>query len=267
MQNIFKHSKGSLYHQQFWKQGYLLLPKFFSVKEAESIQKIADDLDTFPEEKGKWMIYFEKDTHQTKKKARIENIVNYHPELQQLIQTRVKPCLESVYQKPMTLFKDKMNWKKAFGKGFNAHQDQPAWSDFPPSRFVTAAFFGNKSTRDNGCLEFVECQHKNGLFQYDMNNLGELTRDVEDSLDWKYIETTPQDLLLFDSFAPHRSKPNRTDKSRRIFYLTYHSADEGDFYDDYITKKREEFPPDIERVSGKSYKVKGSRYNLANPIE
>lgn len=267
MQNIFKHTKGSLYHQQFWKQGYLFLPKFFSVKEANKIKKIADDLETFPEEKGKWMIYFEKDTHQTKKKARIENIVNYHPELKQILETRITPCLETVYQKRMTLFKDKMNWKKPFGKGFQAHQDQPAWSDFPPSRFVSVAFFGDQTNKDNGCLEFVENQHINGLFEYDMTNLGELNREVENSFKWKHIETTPQDLLIFDSYAPHRSKSNKTDKSRRIFYLTYNRAEEGSYYDEYIKKKREEFPPDIERESGKSYKVKGSRYNLANPIE
>ena len=51
-----------------------------------------------------------------KEKARIENIINYNSELKDLVEERVKPCLESVYQK-MNLFKDKMNWKNLW-KGF-----------------------------------------------------------------------------------------------------------------------------------------------------
>ena len=267
MHNVFKHTKGIQYHKKFWKDGYLLLPKFFSIKEAEKIKNIADNLEKYPEEKGKWMIYYEKDTHQNKKKARIENIINYNSELKDLVENKVQPCLESVYQKKMNLFKDKMNWKKPFCKGFHAHQDQPAWSDFPPSRFVTVAFFGNRTTKQNGCLEFVSGKHNEGLFDYDMGNLGELTPEVEKKMEWENIETSCQDLLIFDSFAPHKSKSNKTDKSRRIFYFTYHDAEEGDYYEAYIKKKREEFPPDIEREEGKTYKVKGSRYNLANPIE
>ena len=261
----FKRTRSQLYSDLFWKNGYLYIKDYFSVKEADKIVKIADDLNSWKEEKGKWMIYFEKDKE--KKKARIENIVNYHPELKELVDNNITPTLEQIYKKPMNLFKDKMNWKKGFGKGFKAHQDQPAWSDFPPKRFVSVAMFGNKTTKENGCLEFSPGQHKNGLFDYDMSSLGELTKDVEEELEWKPIETSSRDLLIFDSFVPHRSKSNKTSNDRRIFYFTYNSKEDGDYYQDYIKKKRIEFPPDIEREDGKEYKVKGSRYNLANPIE
>ena len=55
------------------------------------------------------MIYYEKDTHNSKKKSRIENIINYHPELKELVQERITPTLQHIYQEPMNLFKDKMN--------------------------------------------------------------------------------------------------------------------------------------------------------------
>ena len=261
--STYKRTMAPLYNKTFWKQGYLLIPNYFTGKEGDKIKKIADDLETWNEEKGKWMIYFEKD----KKKARIENIVNYHPELKELVSHRITPTLQEIYQKPMKMFKDKMNWKKAFGKGFQAHQDQPAWGDFPPSRFVSVAMFGNKSTTNNGCLEFSKGNHYQGLFSHDMNNMGELKKEVEENLEWEPIETSPRDLLIFDSYAPHRSKSNKTDKERRIFYFTYNCEEEGDYYQEYINRKRKEFPPDIEREDGKEYKIKGSRYNLANPIE
>ena len=267
MQTLYKRTLSPTYHTRFWQQGYLLFPNYFSNSEAEKIKDWSNELETWPEEKGKWMIYYEKDSQQMKKRSRIENFINYHPEMNNFIQSRVTSTLADIYQKPMTLFKDKMNWKKAYGKGFKAHQDQPAWSDFPPPRFVSVALFGDKTSENNGCLEFVPKKHLNGLYDYDLTNLGELTPEVEKDLDWEYIETSPRDLLIFDSFAPHRSKANQTNMERRIFYFTYNPMEDGDFHQKYIDKKRIEFPPDIEREKGKNYKVTCSRYNLANPIE
>lgn len=267
LKTVFKPTKAINYHKKFWKDGYLLLPNFFSVSESNKISEIANDLEKYPEKTGKWMIYFEKDFHKRKKRARIENIVNYHPELKNLVDTKITPTLEHVYQKPMNLFKDKMNWKKPFGKGFRAHQDQPAWNDFPPERFVSVALFGDRTTRDNGCLEFSPGNHNNGILKSKENLPGELSEEIEEELAWDKIETTSQDLLIFDSFAPHRSKSNKTDSSRRIFYFTYNSKEDGDFYEQYIKKKREFLPPEIERIEGKNYDIKGTKYNLANPIE
>lgn len=267
LKNYFQPTKAQQYHKQFWRDGYLLLRNFFSVRESNNIKKIANELETFPEQEGKWMIYFEKNGHQNKKRARIENIINYHPELKEIVDYKITPTLEYVYQKPMNLFKDKMNWKKPFGQGFRAHQDQPAWNDFPPERFVSAAIFGDKTTIKNGCLEFSPKNHINGILDSKENLPGELTKEKEETLMWEAIETTSQDLLIFDSFAPHRSKSNKTDSSRRIFYFTYNCVEEGDFYQEYIKKKREFLPPDIERVEGKKYEILGTKYNLANPIE
>ena len=85
LSHMYKKTHGQLYHSKFWKDGFLLLPKFFSLQEGNKIRNIADQLDKLPEEPGKWMIYFEKDTHQNKKRARIENIVNFHPDIKKLV--------------------------------------------------------------------------------------------------------------------------------------------------------------------------------------
>ena len=36
-------------------------------------------------------------------------------------------------------------------------------------------------------------------------------------------------MLLFDSYAPHRSETNRTEHARRALYLTYNARSAGDF--------------------------------------
>ena len=65
--------------------------------------------------------------------------------------------------------------------------------------------------------------------------------------------TAPGDVLFFDSFAPHSSEPNRTDSRRRILYLTYNRASDGDRRARYYADKHASFPPDVERQPGKSY--------------
>ena len=50
-----------------------------------------------------------------------------------------------------------------------------------------------------GCLEFSKGNHSQGLLGYNMHNMGELNKEVEEKLNWEYIETTPRDLLIFDS--------------------------------------------------------------------
>src|SRR5271157_3829867 len=64
------------------------------------------------------------------------------------------------------------------------------------------------------------------------------------------------DVLFFDSYLPHASKPNLTDHPRRILYLTYNAAQDGDHRAGYFADKRSSFPPDVERLPGVEYKFR-----------
>jgi hypothetical protein len=70
------------------------------------------------------------------------------------------------------------------------------------------------------------------------------------------MPSNPGDVLFFDSYAPHASKPNRTRRPRRILYLTYNAASAGDHRLRYFAEKRANFPPDIERAPGAEYKFR-----------
>jgi hypothetical protein len=59
--------------------------------------------------------------------------------------------------------------------------------------------------------------------------------------------------VFFDSFAPHRSEPNRTDAARRALYVTYNRLSEGDHRRQYYIDKRKSYPPDCEREPDKEY--------------
>jgi hypothetical protein len=60
-------------------------------------------------------------------------------------------------------------------------------------------------------------------------------------------------VIFSDSFAPHASKPNFTDEPRRILYLTYNLASDGDHRARYYADKFASFPPDIERDGSRDY--------------
>ena len=248
------------------RNGYF--SKDYFNKKCKYIVKCANDYRNMkrPQING-WYIAKMRWNDNLKKRSRIENITKYHNGVDKLLKHRVDTTLKILNGDDMVLFKDKLNWKFGGNQGFNAHQDQYAWSDFPPNKFVSVALFGNNSTIENGCLEFAYgCVDRHYLMDANYDNLGELTNEVESKLKWVPIETTPRDMLIFDSYVPHRSGPNLTDKDRRIFYFTYNNKYYGNFYDEYFDRKRKEFPPDFERGNDKKIITTGSKYNVANPF-
>ena len=70
------------------------------------------------------------------------------------------------------------------------------------------------------------------------------------------IPSEPGDVLFFDSYVPHASKMNETDRARRILYLTYNARSHGDHRARYFADKRANFPPDIERKPGTDYRFR-----------
>ena len=67
---------------------------------------------------------------------------------------------------------------------------------------------------------------------------GDIADEIVARLKWQAVEVSPCDLVLFDSFVPHRSAPNATSSPRRAMFLTYAPAAEGDWYARYYADKR-----------------------------
>ena len=109
------------------------------------------------------------------------------------------------------------------------------------------------ATEANGCLEVVAGRHTDGMLSEEWK---EIPAETVSRFDWKPVPTEPGDVLFFDSYVPHRSAPNQTDAARRVLYVTYTKASEGDFRDRYYADKRVAFPPDCEREPGKNYEYK-----------
>jgi hypothetical protein len=232
------------------RDGYLVVPGFFGPGETSDILRWTSELETAPEAPGQHWVYHEDSLTEPGHRViqRIENFVPFHAGFDRLIRDgALSRWTAALMGGPAVLFKDKINFKMPGGPGFKAHQDQQAgWTRYAPL-FVTAMVTIDPSTLENGCLEMVPGRHKEGMLGEEWNPLD------EDALSLHAVPTAPGDVIFFDSFAPHASKPNFTKSPRRILYLTYNLASEGDHRAQYYAEKHAAFPPDIERDGSTQY--------------
>ena len=241
--------------EHYAAKGWASVPGFFSDGEVAQISDWVDELSSRPERPGTHMVYHEDkfDDASVRLVQRMENFCPFHPGFEELVNGRLKAAVERILGGPAVLFKDKINLKMPGGAGFEAHQDQQAgWSRYAPL-FVTALVCIDPATVENGCLEIADSARFTGLIGEEWKPL---TADQMAAFALKPLPCSPGEVIFFDSYVPHASKPNRTDHARRILYLTYNAAAYGDHRELYFAEKRANFPPDIERKPGTEYRFR-----------
>ena len=232
------------------RDGYLVVRGFFDANETADVLAWTEEVSAAPELPGRHMVYYEDSLTEPGHRVvqRIENFCPFHPGFDMLVRNgRLLAWTSALMRSQALLFKEKINFKMPGADGFKAHQDQQAgWTKYAPI-FVTALVTIDPATLENGCLEMAPGRHRDGLIGEEWSPLS------EDGLDLVPVPTAPGDVIFFDSFAPHASKPNLTDKPRRILYLTYNAHEYGDHRVQYFTDKRAAFPPDVERTGTETY--------------
>ena len=253
---------------KFWDEnGYLVLTDYFTPEQVEDLNSWVEDLESRPETPGKWMKYFETPANDPtgRQLCRVENFLQYHEGFAGLLEgERVIGILSELMGEQAVLFKEKINFKLPGGSGFTAHQDAPAFTTFNQQYHITMMVSIDASNPENGCLEMVPGRHKEGLLHTAPD--GTIDLEFADTLTWIPLPTQAGDMVFFDSYIPHRSHANVSDRPRRACYITYNKASEGSHREDYYRHKREVFPPDVERIPGKEYGDPGV-YNVGNPIK
>jgi ectoine hydroxylase-related dioxygenase (phytanoyl-CoA dioxygenase family) len=236
--------------EAFKDTGYTLVRGLYNSDEMKEITAWCDEVAAYPEVAGKYMMYFEHSRLDDQRRilSRIEDFEPWHRGFSRLFTAgRLKACVDDLFSESSVLFKDKINFKMPGGSGFKAHQDiQAGWDTYAPLH-ITALLTIDPCTLDNGCLEMAPGYHKQGI-------IGEKWQPLEeDALDYVAVPTAPGDAVFFDSFAPHRSGPNLTDKPRRVLYVTYNKLSDGDHRRQYYIDKRKNYPPDCEREADREY--------------
>ncbi len=187
--------------------------------------------------------------------CRYEYILGASREVQRFEQDYIRPLVAMAVGRPVAIFKDKLNRKSTGGGAFAPHQDHEAYKEFPAQWYVTAMIAIDEATQANGCLEFalnfeqVVREHPRCVASWSGHNPllwadqggpsnGAIRSDIGARLEWQPIPAKVGDVVIFDSFIPHRSKPNQSPQARRALFLTYNIVESGHWYDHYYQTKR-----------------------------
>ncbi|WP_231296929.1 phytanoyl-CoA dioxygenase family protein [Fluoribacter dumoffii] len=252
----------------FWKkQGYVFLTDFLFGDVKHYLQTWCDELTSWPETPGKWMKYFEKNTQGERQLCRVENFIDYHQGMNEVANSsRTLNLVSSLMEEKAAIFKEKINYKFPGGGGFKPHQDAPAFISFNQQFHITMMVAIDDCTLKNGCLQVVQGgANKPVVLPQEAD--GSIKKELAVEFQWTPIECGTGDVILFDSYLPHYSEPNRSNKPRRAIFITFSKFSEGGVMRQaYYKDKREKFPPDCERDPNKDYSAGAAIYNVANPI-
>jgi ectoine hydroxylase-related dioxygenase (phytanoyl-CoA dioxygenase family) len=240
---------------QFHRDGYLLVRGMYSAQEVAEISDWTDEVAGSPEVAGRDWKYFEQSSKDGSRiLCRVENFVPFHEGFSALItRRRMHQAVCELFGEEAVLFKDKINFKLPGGDGFRAHQDvQAGWDDYADLH-ITAMIAIDETNEENGSLEMIAGMHHEGVLG---SMWAPLTDEDTRHVQYVPVHCKPGDAVFFDSFAPHRSSPNRTAKARRVLYITYNKRSEGDSRAQYYADKHKNFPPDIERDPDRDYRFK-----------
>jgi predicted HD phosphohydrolase/ectoine hydroxylase-related dioxygenase (phytanoyl-CoA dioxygenase family) len=209
---------------------------------------------------GPGMHHFEQ-TEAGPRLARSEDLIPHDDTLRSFIcGGDLLSWLGDLFGEPAVLYKEKVNYKHPGGGGFAPHQDATAYRFV--DRHISAMVPLDPATVESGCLS-VAPGHTRGILP---NTRGTLDSTVSESLDWAVVEVLPGDVLIFDSYAPHKSGTNRSAHPRRALYLTYNARSAGDFRDRYYADKKAEFAAADGTFGGDRVRISVNDDFLGKPV-
>lgn len=242
------------------RDGYLVLRGALAPERVAEISGWVDEVEGWAAGDGPGLHHFEQTDHGPAI-ARSEDLIGHQNGLRALLTEGLLVDLAGqLFGEPALLYKEKVNYKQPGGGGFAPHQDAPAYRFIDHHISVMVPL--DPATVASGCL-WAARGHERGLLPRDGNR--GLTDEVVAQLEWHPVELEPGDLLWFDSYAPHRSETNTTDRPRRALYLTYNAASAGDFRTTYYEDKRAE----LDTLDGEAATVRLSIADdfLGRPVE
>lgn len=245
----------------FARDGWLVLRGVLGPEALAELDAWVREVEAWAAEDGPGMHHFEQ-TDAGPAIARSEDLVDDHAGLRRFIcADAVIGWVGDLLGEPAVLYKEKVNYKQPGGAGFAPHQDAPAYRFVDHHISVMVPI--DAATAANGCLSFAPDYARGRLPE----TRGRIAPEVAAGLDWRAVEVQPGDVVLFDSFAPHKSGTNHSDAPRRALYLTYNAASKGDFRDVYYADKRAEFAQEGHAFDGERARISVNDDFLGKPAD
>ena len=224
--------------RSFHKDGYVIVPGFFSQAEIDKLYNIAIgdtvihqhavDLNDQAGKKTKLTLWFKPGNDVYSLLLRSDRMVN-----------SVAKLLDS--DSPVCHFHTKLMQKEPkVGGAWEWHQDYGYWykNQFLfPDQLVSVMIALTEANKANGCLQVIKGSHKLGRVNHGFagEQVGADVVMVEHALktmEHVYVEIQPGDALFFHSNLLHRSEANTSDKPRWSIISCYNSLSNPAYNDD-----------------------------------
>lgn len=166
---------------------------------------------------------------------RLDPVIDASPLFAELSRDeRILRVARALLGEDVLLFKDKLIVKTPGTLGYRTHQDFSyiAFLGFPGDRQLAISIAVDSTNEDNGAIQVFPGYHEK-LLPSAADDRFLVDESMLDSASAVSVLSEPGDMLIFHSLCPHRSRPNRTDKSRRLLFFTYNAISAGDYYETY----------------------------------
>ncbi|MFI5154886.1 MAG: phytanoyl-CoA dioxygenase family protein [Chitinophagales bacterium] len=229
--------------KDFHRDGYSIVPQFFSKAEIEKLYRIAID-DTVMRENALDL------NDQTGKKTKLTLWFNPGDDVYSLV-LRSMRMVKSVAKlldsnSPVCHFHTKLMQKEPrVGGAWEWHQDYGYWykNQFLfPDQLVSVMIALTEANQSNGCLQVIRGSHKIGRVNHGFagEQVGADMTMVNHALsvmEQVYVELNPGDALFFHSNILHRSEANLSDRPRWSLISCYNSLSNPAYNDESTSWK------------------------------
>jgi hypothetical protein len=162
----------------------------------------------------------------------MEPFLDLDPRLGSLVDDRrlVEPAADLLGAARLSLFTDKLNFKRPGGAPFPWHQDSPYWAFgcAHVERLASLQLYLDDADVENGCLWMIRGSQRHGrLPTYsERGTLGRLYTDLDRIPEGELVPLVAPagSLVFFHGDVVHGSQSNRSARPRRAVVLTYQPA-------------------------------------------
>lgn len=232
---------------EFKDKGFIVLRRFFDKGVMDEVSAWLDELrDKQAVDRAEAKYYERSPITGDNVLVRVENILGDHnPALtQRLLSPRTIGCLTELLGESPVLFKDKVNYKLPGCRSDKLHQDQAAGWNAYGSFYVSMCIAVDRNTKENAALTFMKSgNYDKTLMTEEWQPLSQDDPPYTPENEYTTLEAEPGDIIFFDSYVPHGSPANTSDKSRRNLFLTFNKRSDGDKRADYYRDKWAVYPP------------------------
>ena len=235
---------------QWAERGYVVLRRSEWLgdsygKRAEDIGTMCDAIPMLPGAKRGVTIgpfhSYERLTNGTVGLSRTEAMVDHNAELNSFLRGPNSPVMRIVGHlagEKVALYKDKLNYKHAGGGGYIGHQDNyhdlpevPKYKSPEDRGFITyvCMIAVDDATIENGCAAVAPetWARKEGWLKRKVTDTnGNCAEEDYDHMGpFTPVELESGDMLIYDNYMPHMSRPNRSSTKRRALFGIYYGCE------------------------------------------